>query len=403
MFWDTAVDRAIANLKRQGSAHVRVVLWDGREYDLSETPSVTLRLKDARAASALAKPTFLSLAEAYIHGDADVEGDVRDAIRGAEALSRFGEAAAFGRREPARHSRAEDREAIRHHYDVSNEFYALWLDPRMIYSCAYFRDEEESLEEAQLAKLDHICTKLRLKPGERFLDIGCGWGALVIRAAEKFGVDATGITLSENQFRLATERIRAAGLQDRCRVLLQDYRDHPGEGFYDKIASVGMFEHVGLRNLPAYFASVTRLLRERGLFLNHGITASDVQNRAVGLGAGEFIGRYVFPKGELPHLHRVVHDMSEQDLEVHDVECLRPHYARTLDLWSGNFERHFREAVSASSERTARIWRIYLAGCAYAFEQRWISIYQVLASRQKKPGRADLPLTRDWMYSRSAR
>jgi cyclopropane-fatty-acyl-phospholipid synthase len=398
MFWDTPVDRAIANLRKQVSAPVRVVLWDGREYALSDEPSVTLRLNEPSAAAALARPTLLSLAEAYIHGTADVEGDVRDAIRSAEALARCREADTFAPRDTARHTRAEDRDAITHHYDVSNQFYALWLDPRMVYSCAYFRGEEDTLEQAQLAKLDHICTKLRLTPGERFLDIGCGWGALILRAAEKYGVDATGITLSENQFRLATERIRAAGLQDRCRVLLQDYRDHPGEGFYDKIASVGMFEHVGLRNLPVYFGSVTRLLRERGLFLNHGITSSDVRNRAVGLGGGEFIGRYVFPKGELPHLHRVVHDMAEQDLEVHDVECLRPHYAKTLDLWSGNFERVFAEAVAASSQRTARIWRIYLAGCAYAFEQRWISIHQVLASRQKKPGRADLPLTRDWIY-----
>ena len=221
-----------------------------------------------------------------------------------------------------------------------------------------------------------------------------------MRAAQQYGVDATGITLSENQFRLATERIRAAGLQDRCRVLLQDYREHPGEGFYDKIASVGMFEHVGLRNLPVYFGVVQRLLRDRGLFLNHGITSSDTRNRAVGLGAGEFIGRYVFPKGELPHLHRVVHDMSEQGIEVHDVESLRPHYARTLELWSASFERRLDEAVAASSERTARIWRLYLAGCAHAFEQGWITIYQLLGSKQKKPGRTELPLTREWMYRR---
>ena len=398
MFWENRVDLALSNLKKQVSAPVRVVLWDGREYSLSERPSVTLRLKDARAASALARPTLLSLAEAYIHGDAEVEGDVREAIRSAHALSRSRDSSVFGRRDIARHTKTEDRDAIRHHYDVSNEFYALWLDPRMVYSCAYFRSEDDTLEQAQVQKLDHICTKLRLQPGERFLDIGCGWGALAMHAARKYGVDATGITLSENQFRLATERIRAAGLQGRCRVLLQDYRDHPGEEFYDKIASVGMFEHVGLRNLPVYFGSVQRLLRERGLFLNHGITSSDVQNRAVGLGAGEFIGRYVFPKGELPHLHRVIHDMSAQDFEVHDVECLRPHYARTLDAWSANFERVLPQAVAASDERTARIWRIYLAGCAYAFERRWISIYQVLASRQKKPGLADLPLTREWMY-----
>ena len=400
MFWSSPVDRALSELKRQVHAPVRVVLWDGREVALSEAPRVTLRLKDARTAAALAHPTLLALAEAYIEGGAEVEGDVREAIRSAEALARSQERSLFARRDTARHTRGEDREAIRHHYDVSNEFYALWLDERMVYSCGYYREESDSLEQAQVQKLDHICTKLRLAPGERFLDIGCGWGALVIHAAGRYGVDATGITLSENQFRLATERIRAAGLQDRCRVLLQDYRDHPGEGFYDKVASVGMFEHVGLRNLPLYFRTVRRLLRERGLFLNHGITSSDVENGAVGMGAGDFIGRYVFPKGELPHLHRVIRDMAAEDFEVHDVECLRPHYAKTLEAWSERFERRFAQAVAASTERTARIWRLYLAGCAHAFEQRWVSIHQVLASKQAKPGRADLPLTRDWIYAR---
>ncbi|HUP28944.1 MAG TPA: class I SAM-dependent methyltransferase [Usitatibacter sp.] len=398
MLFQSPIDHALSHLKKHVRAPLRLVLWDGREVALCESPPVTLRFKDARAAAAFRRPSLLALAEAYIEGDAEIEGDVREAIRGAEALARVRDTALFAPRDGARHTRRSDKEAVSHHYDVSNEFYALWLDPRMVYSCAYFRDESDSLAQAQLQKLDHICAKLRLARGDRFLDIGCGWGALVMRAAERHGVDATGITLSENQFRLADERIRAAGLQERCRVLLQDYRDHGGEGTYDKIASVGMFEHVGLKNLPVYFGSVRRLLRERGLFLNHGITSSDVHNRAVGLGAGEFIGRYVFPRGELPHLHRVVHDMSEQDLEVHDVECLRPHYARTLEHWSANFERRLDAAVGASSQRTARIWRLYLAGCAHAFEQRWISIYQVLASRQAGPGRTDLPLTRDWMY-----
>jgi cyclopropane-fatty-acyl-phospholipid synthase len=398
MLFHWPIDQALSHLKKTVQAPFRLVLWDGREVALCDAPSVTVRLKGARAAAAFARPSLLALAEAYIDGHAEVEGDVREVIRGAEAITRSRDRSLFGSRDSARHSRTEDRNAIRHHYDVSNEFYALWLDPRMVYSCAYFREEDDTLEQAQLQKLDHICTKLRLAPGEKFLDIGCGWGALVIRAAAKYGVDATGITLSENQFRLANERIHAAGLQDRCRVLLQDYRDHPGEGFYDKVASVGMFEHVGLKNLPVYFGAVQRLLRERGLFLNHGITTSDVHNRAIGMGAGDFIGRYVFPKGELPHLHRVVNDMSEQDFEVHDVECLRAHYAKTLDLWSSTYERKLSEAVAASSERTARIWRLYLAGCAHAFEQRWVSIYQVLASKQGKPGRTQLPLTREWMY-----
>jgi cyclopropane-fatty-acyl-phospholipid synthase len=398
VFWDKPIDLALNNLKKRVHAPVRLVLWDGREIDLDDEPRVTVRLKGARAATAFAHPSLLTLAEAYIEGHADVEGDVNAAIRSAEAISRMGSRPMFDAPGSARHTRRDDRAAIQHHYDVSNEFYALWLDLRMVYSCAYFRDEGDTLEQAQLQKLDHICNKLMLKPGEKFLDIGCGWGALAMRAAEKYGVDATGITLSENQFRLATERIRAAGLQDRCRVLLLDYRDAPGEGVYDKIASVGMFEHVGLKNLPIYFGTVRRLLRETGLFLNHGITSSDTGNGAVGLGGGEFIGRYVFPRGELPHLHRAIRDMSDQDLEVHDVECLRPHYAKTLAFWSASFERKLDAAVAASSERTARIWRLYLAGCAYGFEQGWMSIHQVLASKRTRPGRTALPLTRDWMY-----
>ena len=402
MFWEKPLDNALTRLQKSVRASVRLVLWDGREVSFDKEPRVTVRLKDSRVASTLVRPSLLTLAEAYIDGEAEIEGDVRDAIRGAEAISKAIPKSLFQSNGPTneRHSKRDDRQAIQHHYDVSNEFYQLWLDPRMVYSCAYFREETDSLEQAQVQKLDHICRKLRLQPGDKLLDIGCGWGALIMHAARHFGVVATGITLSENQHRLAQERIAAAGLQDRCRVLLKDYRDMPGEGVFDKVASVGMFEHVGLRNLPVYFNVVRRLLKEKGLFLNHGITSSDVNNSAVGLGAGEFIGRYVFPKGELPHLHREIHDMSEQDFEVHDVESLRPHYARTLGLWSAAFERNFAQAVEASSERTARIWRIYLAGCAYGFEQGWMSIYQVLATRRTKPGRTALPLTRDWMYAK---
>ena len=401
MFWQHPIDQALSRLKRSVHASLKVVLWDGREVELGDKPPrVTLRVRNRRTAAALASPSLLTLGQAYIEGDVEVEGDLRDAIRSAAEISRARAGGMFDRAGPsgARHSRTVDRDAIRHHYDVSNEFYALWLDPQLVYSCAYFRTAADTLEQAQVAKLDHICTKLRLAPGDRFLDIGCGWGALVIHAASRYGVQATGITLSENQHRLAQERIRAAGLEGRCRVLLEDYRDHAGAASYDKVASVGMFEHVGLANLPGYFGAVRRLLRERGLFLNHGITSSDVRNRAVGMGAGEFIDRYVFPKGELPHLHRVIHDMAAQAFEVHDVECLRPHYARTLELWSVNFERRYQQAVAEAGERTARIWRLYLAGCALAFEQRWISIHQVLASRMEQPGRSEVPMTREWMY-----
>lgn len=390
--------RAVERLGRRIQAPVRVVLWDGSDFAFSEAPSTTLRVKTPIAAAALRKPTLLSLAEAYIDGQIDFEGDVKAAMRAAEALARARGGGLFARSGPvrARHTRRADRDAISHHYDVSNAFYALWLDPRMVYSCAYFRTGDETLEAAQVAKLDHICRKLRIEPGDRLLDVGCGWGALVMHAAQHYGARATGITLSENQARLARERIAEAGLESRCRVLLEDYRDHQGE--YDRVASVGMFEHVGLDNLPLYFESIRRLLREGGTFLNHGITSSDTDSRAVGLGAGEFIDRHIFPRGELPHLHLAIRGMSDAAFEVHDVECLRPHYAKTLTHWSNNFEAHLPEAVEASSERTARTWRLYLAGCAYAFEQRWISIYQVLATKQEQAGLAGLPLTREWMY-----
>ena len=400
MFWQRTVDHALGKLKREIEAPVRLQLWDGRRIDFSPSPSVTLKLKDMRAALAFRDPSFLSLAQAYIDGHLDLEGRLADAMGIVETFARARRRRpfAFLGTTSARHTRDVDREAISHHYDVSNDFYALWLDARMVYSCAYFKHDEDSLERAQVQKLDHICTKLRLAPGERLLDVGCGWGALVIHAARNFGVDATGITLSKNQHALAVERIRAAGLEARCRVLLQDYRDHPGDAVYDKIASVGMFEHVGLRNLGAYFGVMRRLLKERGLFLNHGITSSDTRDRELGLGASEFIDRYVFPNGELAHLGRVVKEMSDQGFEVADVESLRSHYARTLSHWSANFEARYAEAVREADERTARIWRLYLAGCAHGFERGWINVYQVLASRQCTPGPTRLPLTRDWMY-----
>ena len=216
--------------------------------------------------------------------------------------------------------------------------------------------------------------------------------------AERYGVTATGITLSKNQHAHANQCIQAAGLADRCKVLLHDYRDLPGEGVFDKIASVGMFEHVGLKNLLLYFGSIRRLLADGGIALNQGITAVDTESREVGLGAGAFVEQYVFPHGELPHLSLALREMSAAGLEVMDVETLRLHYARTLAHWSRRLERNLEAARVHAGDKRLRIWRIYLAGCAHAFERNWCTIHQVLAVKSSNPGRNPLPLTRDYMY-----
>ncbi len=402
MLIESRIEKAIDELRRRAELPLAIELWNGKRYALGSHPSVTLRIPGAGALRYFLDPDLAKLGEAYVEGHIDVEGPIRDVLRAAEGLSRELGGAKPGRKPRllSFHTRRRDAEAIRYHYDVSNDFYALWLDREMVYSCAYFKTGDEDIHVAQAQKLDHICRKLRLQPGERFLDIGCGWGALVRWAAKHYGVDATGITLSRNQHELANERIRAAGLESRCRVLLQDYRDVPGEGAYDKIASVGMFEHVGLKNLPLYFDAIWRLLKDGGVVMNHGITAIDPESRAVGLGAGEFIHRYVFPHGELPHISLALREMASAGLEVMDVETLRLHYAKTLWLWSSRLEERLEEARKHTEDKHLRIWRTYLAGCAHAFESRWTTIHQVLAVKSLDPRAQPLPLTREYLYSK---
>jgi len=399
MFFQANLERKLAEFGAQGGAPLAIEFWDGRRIELGRHPTVTLRVPRGSALRKLAHLDLAALGKAYVEGDLDLVGPIDDALRAGEALARRWSKSMKGRLPRfGRHDRRRDAEAIRYHYDVSDDFYRLWLDQRMVYSCAYYRDGVETLEEAQEAKLDHICRKLRLAPGDRFLDIGCGWGALAMHAAQRYGVDATGVTLSENQHLLANERIRTAGLQDRCRVLLRDYRDIAGEGAFDKIASVGMFEHVGLKNLPLYFGAIHRLLADGGVALNHGITAADPDSREVGLGAGEFVEQYVFPHGELPHLSLVLREMAAAGLEAMDVETLRLHYARTLAEWSRRLEANLEAARRHAGEKRTRIWRLYLAGCAHAFERNWITIHQVLAVKSSDPARHPLPWTRDYMY-----
>jgi len=399
MFIGSHIEKKLAELQSRGELPLAVELWNGHRYAPAEQPGVTLRVARHASLRRLKRADLAALGEAYVEGDLDLEGPIEEALRAAEALARRWAGDAPGRLPRfGAHTRRNDRNAIHYHYDVSNDFYALWLDRRMVYSCGYFKSDADSLELAQFQKLDHLCRKLRLAPGERFLDVGCGWGGLVLHAAEHYGVNATGITLSENQHALANERIRAAGLGERCRVLLQDYRDVPGESVFDKIASVGMFEHVGLKNLPAYFGTIRRLLADGGIALNHGITSLDVNSREVGLGAGEFVEKYVFPHGEIPHLSLVVREMSAAGLEVMDVETLRLHYARTLREWSRRLEASLDAARALAGEKRTRIWRLYLAGCAHAFERNWVTIHQVQAVKSADPARNPLPWTRDYLY-----
>lgn len=363
-------------------------------------PRVVIKVRKASAVPLLLSPTLDSLGEAYVEGWIDVDGSVEDILDMAHGLAEAAGATQSRLARMARHfkhTRVSDKASIQYHYDVSNAFYQTWLDPRMVYSCAYFENGDETLEEAQLKKIDHILTKVQLQPGQRLLDIGCGWGALVIRAAEKFGARCLGITLSQRQFDLATERVRAAGLQDRVEIRLQDYRDLQGQ--FDRITSVGMFEHVGLDYLESYFASIRELLADDGWVLNHGITSTDANDGETAYGGGRFIDRYVFPQGELPHISTVLRTMQEGGLEALDVESLRRHYARTTALWSQAFEANGEKLRGMVDQKHWRIWRVYLAGCQWAFDHDEISLYQVLC---RKSGRLShgQPWSRRWMYQR---
>lgn len=289
-----------------------------------------------------------------------------------------------------------NRHAISFHYDVSNDFYALWLDEQMVYSCAYYEDADQSLEQAQRNKLDHICRKLRLKPGERLLDIGCGWGALVCWAAEHYGIIAHGITLSQNQYEHAQLTIKSRGLEKQVSVELLDYRDLQGEAKYDKIVSVGMFEHVGLKNLPTYFAITHRMLKPGGLFLNHGITSNEGGWKKTV--STEFINRYVFPDGQLETISTVQKIMEDAGFEIHDVEGLREHYALTLRQWVKRLNEYHEEALNYVTEPVYRIWRLYMAACAMQFEEGNTGIYQILVSK-RDPSIIPVPLTRRDIYS----
>ena len=399
MFWEKKLGNWIESLRSQTALPLRLQLWNGQQFDFcQQAPQVTVKVPRASALTYLLNPSLDNLGQAYVEGKLEVEGRLNAIIEVANTLAErtLKSGSLLSQLSlPFTHTRKKDAAAIAYHYDVSNAFYQAFLDPGMVYSCAYFEEGNEDLATAQLKKIDHILTKIQLQPGELLLDIGCGWGALVLRAAEKFGARCVGITLSHNQYQLATERVAAAGLSDRVSIRLQDYRDVDGR--FDRITSVGMFEHVGLKNLPLYFKKIHSLLKDDGLAMNHGITTTNTDHSSAPNGAGEFIGRYVFPHGELPHIGRVLSAMQDGGLEALDVENLRRHYARTCALWAENFEKNTALIKTLVDDKHYRIWRVYLAGCAHAFAHDWISINQIVCG---KAGRqADrLRWSRDYMY-----
>lgn len=414
-----------------------VRFWNGEVEPADDpTPALTLVLNHPGTLRRMLRPPFeLSICRAYIAADCDILGDVERAASLAAGI-RVGLSSPFrlarlarallalptddtpaphppvrapdaGEVGSALHTPERDAAAVRSHYDVGNDFYKLWLDKRMVYSCAYFIHSDMSLEDAQEAKLEHICRKLRLTPGESLLDVGCGWGGLIMHAAERFGVNAVGITLSYEQAALARARIQARGLSSQCTVEVRDYRHLTADQEFDKIASVGMVEHVGRTKLPVYFDRLHAYLRPGGLLLNHGIVHEAAHNKPKIRdkvfdkiwGDNAFINEYVFPDGELPELAEVIATAEAAGFETRDAESLREHYALTLRHWVQKLEHERDTAVASAGEGIYRIWRLYMAASAYGFASGRLAIHQVLFAKRKDNGSAVVPLTRADIYS----
>ncbi len=293
-------------------------------------------------------------------------------------------------------TKRKDAQAIAFHYDVSNDFYALFLDRRMVYTCAYYRRPDGDLDQAQEDKLELVCRKLRLEPGERLLDIGCGWGSLVLWAAERYGVMAHGVTLSRAQAEWAQASIRRAGLEGRVRVDHLDYRDLPAGLRFEKIAAVGVIEHLGVRNYASYFARVHALLEPGGLFLNHGITHEKEWRRS---SQTEFLERYVFPNGQMDNASHILDLLERARLEIRDVESLREHYARTTRQWVERLQANADRARALVGERVYRTWIAYLASASVGFTQGTLGLYQVVASRPDAAATVAVPTTREGIYA----
>ncbi|MEN5178687.1 class I SAM-dependent methyltransferase [Comamonas testosteroni] len=402
---------------------VAIALPSGEWIANPHEAQLRLHCRSAKSLAALASGDIGIVGSYIVEGDVEIDGSMRDAMAAAVALMPTDPVAARSTwwsrllarsRSAALHTLTKDSEQIQFHYDVSDEFYALWLDPRRVYSCAYYAQPDFNVAQAQEAKLDLICRKLRLQVGERFLDVGAGWGGLLLWAAEHYGIQGTGITLSKNQHAYVQQLIAQKGLQDRVQMLLMDYRQLKTVEPFDKIASVGMFEHVGRAHMHEYFATLKSLIKPGGLLMNHGITAGGTDNEQLGAGMGEFIEKYIFPGGELLHVSVVQHEMANAGWEMVDIDNLRPHYAKTLWAWSDALEAQLETALRVLSQKsnpeqaakTLRAYRLYLAGCATGFERGWTALHQMLATVPDgsmttgsiRGAQSHYPFTRDYMY-----
>ena len=417
-------------LRTKLNAPVSVRLWDGSVIPLGENvhPGLEIVLSGPGViGSMLRRPKADTLLRLYAKGFIDFVGaDMSTFIEKARVknsrkksrhvplgmLAKFASAFIFARGEQTQldhcfdgdetglgRQQADNKDFIQFHYDVSNEFYQLFLDKNMLYSCAYFHNWDDSLEQAQFNKLDMICRKLQLKPGERMLDIGCGWGALICHAAKHYGVKAHGITLSERQLEYTLKRIKDEGLSDLVTAELKDYAFV--EGPYDKISSIGMVEHVGIDNMAAYMRKVNSLLPDRGMFLNHGITRpgkmSDKKFRHMSP-ERRILAKYIFPGGELDHLGHMTQCLESEGFDVHDVEGWRDHYSRTCRLWCQRLEANKTEAIRQVGEEKYRLWVLYLAGCVFALGDGGARIYQTVVTKQASKGLSGMPPTREHLY-----
>ncbi len=438
---DPAIARTIAVLDLAfgppGQRNYDIKLWDGTVQRGAIAPAADFSLFFRRRGALrrmLLPPSELTIVEALISGDVEIEGNMESAMGLSDAIGKNVQSGgglakllpkvlslpkddeappldesrySKGLRLLTPRARKSTESEIRFHYDVGNDFYELWLDRRMLYTCAYYKKESDDLETAQLNKLDHICRKLRLKAGERFLDIGCGWGGLVMHAAENYGVQATGITLSAAQAEWAQRRIAEKGIGDRCKVEVLDFRDLPAAARFDKISSVGVTEHIPEDQQAAYFARVFEALEPGGLMMNHCEVSTRTARRTHSIGErfsrwlwkrDQFIDKYVFPDAKLVPLASVIRAAEKVGFETRDVESLREHYAMTLRAWVRGLERRKAEAIKLVGERTYRVWRLYMSAAAYGFHTAGLNLVQTLLAKPRPGGNSSMPLTREYMY-----